>query len=73
MINVIIVFIIIFIIIIITSSVLTGGTSDSSILSPTENSLLENPLSFANSRRDSGGALQSPGTPFPASLSTSSS
>jgi len=56
-----------------TSSVLTGGTSDSSILSPTENSLLENPLSFANSRRDSGGALQSPGTPFPASLSTSSS
>jgi len=40
-----------------TSCVLTGGTSDSSILSPTENSLLEHPL---NPRRDSSGALPSP-------------
>jgi len=45
-----------------SSCILTGGTSDSSILSPTENlnALLENPLQAAQARRDSSGALQSP-------------
>jgi len=49
-------------IICIFSCILTGGTSDSSILSPTENlnALLENPLQAAQARRDSSGALQSP-------------
>jgi len=42
------------------SSTTTGGTSDSSILSPTENLLLEHPLHQSNARRDSSGALQSP-------------